>query len=141
VVAAHGRIDAVVAAAGWGVAGPVELTAVGEAKAQLETNFWGCVRVVQAALPPMRAQGGGRLVLISSIGGVLGIPFQAFSPLSSSGCWLPAARRGGSRWARQASASGSWPSGSCSSGFSKPAPKAAWASADAVAAGRQAHAG
>ena len=78
VVAAHGRIDAVVAAAGWGVAGPVELTAVGEAKAQLETNFWGCVRVVQAALPLMRAQGGGRLVLISSIGGVLGIPFQAF---------------------------------------------------------------
>jgi NAD(P)-dependent dehydrogenase (short-subunit alcohol dehydrogenase family) len=60
------------------VAGPVELTAVGEAKAQLETNFWGCVRVVQAALPLMRAQGGGRLVLISSIGGVLGIPFQAF---------------------------------------------------------------
>jgi NAD(P)-dependent dehydrogenase (short-subunit alcohol dehydrogenase family) len=78
VVSAHGRIDAVVAAAGWGVAGPVELTAVGEAKAQLETNFWGCVRVVQAALPLMRAQGGGRLVLISSIGGVLGIPFQAF---------------------------------------------------------------
>jgi NAD(P)-dependent dehydrogenase (short-subunit alcohol dehydrogenase family) len=35
VAAAHGRIDAVVAAAGWGVAGPVELTAVGEAKAQL----------------------------------------------------------------------------------------------------------
>jgi NAD(P)-dependent dehydrogenase (short-subunit alcohol dehydrogenase family) len=78
VVAAHGRIDAVVAAAGWGVAGPVELTAIGEAKAQLETNFWGCVRVVQAALPLMRAQGSGRLVLISSIGGVLGIPFQAF---------------------------------------------------------------
>src|SRR5712691_11242958 len=36
IIAAHGRIDAIVAAAGWGVAGPVELTAVGEAKAQLE---------------------------------------------------------------------------------------------------------
>jgi NAD(P)-dependent dehydrogenase (short-subunit alcohol dehydrogenase family) len=78
VLAAHGRIDAVVTAAGWGVAGPVELTSVGEAKAQLETNFWGCVRVVQAALPVMRAQGAGRIALISSIGGVLGIPFQAF---------------------------------------------------------------
>lgn len=78
IIAAHGRIDAIVAAAGWGVAGPVELTAVGEAKAQLETNFWGCVRVVQAALPTLRARGGGRIVLISSIGGVLGIPFQAF---------------------------------------------------------------
>jgi NAD(P)-dependent dehydrogenase (short-subunit alcohol dehydrogenase family) len=78
IIAAHGRIDAVVTAAGWGVAGPVELTSVSEGKAQLETNFWGCVRVVQAALPAMRAQGGGRIVLISSIGGVLGIPFQAF---------------------------------------------------------------
>jgi NAD(P)-dependent dehydrogenase (short-subunit alcohol dehydrogenase family) len=74
----HGRIDAVVASAGWGVAGAVEHTSIEEAKAQLETNFWGAVRVVQAVLPAMRAQGGGRIVLISSIGGVLGIPFQAF---------------------------------------------------------------
>jgi NAD(P)-dependent dehydrogenase (short-subunit alcohol dehydrogenase family) len=46
---------------------------IGEAKAQLETDFWGCVRV----LPAMRAQGGGHIVLMSSIGGVIGIPFQA----------------------------------------------------------------
>ena len=78
VLDAHGRIDALVAAAGWGVAGPVEHTSVAEARAQLETNFWGCVRAVQAVLPPMRAQGGGRVVLISSIGGAIGIPFQAF---------------------------------------------------------------
>jgi NAD(P)-dependent dehydrogenase (short-subunit alcohol dehydrogenase family) len=78
VLDAHGRIDALVAAAGWGVAGPVEHTTVGEARAQLETNFWGCVRLVQAVLPVMRAQRGGRVVLISSIGGVIGIPFQAF---------------------------------------------------------------
>ena len=78
VMLTHGRIDAVVAAAGWGVAGAVEHTTVEEAKAQFETNFWGCVRLVQAVLPPMRAQRSGRIVLISSIGGVLGIPFQAF---------------------------------------------------------------
>jgi NAD(P)-dependent dehydrogenase (short-subunit alcohol dehydrogenase family) len=78
VLDAHGRVDALVAAAGWGVAGPVEHTTVGEARAQLETNFWGCVRVVQAVLPVMRAQRGGRVVLISSIGGAIGIPFQAF---------------------------------------------------------------
>jgi NAD(P)-dependent dehydrogenase (short-subunit alcohol dehydrogenase family) len=74
----HGRIDAVVTSAGWGIAGAVEHTAIDEAKAQFETNFWGTVRVVQAALPAMRNQGSGRLVLISSIGGALGIPFQAF---------------------------------------------------------------
>ena len=78
VITAHGRIDAVVAAAAGAWRDLVQLTAIGEAKAQLETNFWGCVRVVQAVLPVMRAQGGGRIVLISSIGGVLGIPFQAF---------------------------------------------------------------
>ena len=78
VLEAAGRIDAVVAAAGWGLAGPAELSSVQEAKAQFETNFWGCVRVVQQVLPAMRAQRAGRIVLISSIGGVIGIPFQAF---------------------------------------------------------------
>jgi NAD(P)-dependent dehydrogenase (short-subunit alcohol dehydrogenase family) len=74
----HGRVDALVAAAGWGLAGPVELTSVAEAKAQLETNFWGAVRVVQAVLPTMRSQARGRIVLMSSIGGVVALPFQAF---------------------------------------------------------------
>jgi NAD(P)-dependent dehydrogenase (short-subunit alcohol dehydrogenase family) len=78
VVVEHGRIDALVASAGWGLAGAVEQTPVAEAKAQLETNFWGAVRVVQAVLPTMRRQGSGRIVLISSIGGVIGLPFQAF---------------------------------------------------------------
>jgi NAD(P)-dependent dehydrogenase (short-subunit alcohol dehydrogenase family) len=78
IVAEHSRVDAVVACAGWGLAGPVELTPIAEAKDQLETNFWGSVRVVQEALPTMRRQGGGRVVLISSIGGMIGIPFQAF---------------------------------------------------------------
>ena len=78
ILAEHGRIDAVVTAAGWGIAGAVEHTTVAEAKAQVETNFWGAVRTVQAVLGPMREQGGGRIVLLSSIGGVLGIPFQAF---------------------------------------------------------------
>jgi NAD(P)-dependent dehydrogenase (short-subunit alcohol dehydrogenase family) len=76
--ARHGRLDAVVLAAGWGLAGPVEMTTTADAKAQLETNFWGVVRTAQAALPVMREQGGGRIVILSSIGGVIGIPFQAF---------------------------------------------------------------
>lgn len=74
----HGRLDAVVASAGWGLAGAVELTPIHDAKAQVETNFWGVVRVVQAALPTMREHKGGRLVLVSSIGGLIALPFQAF---------------------------------------------------------------
>jgi NAD(P)-dependent dehydrogenase (short-subunit alcohol dehydrogenase family) len=78
VIREHGRLDAVVASAGWGLAGPVELTPIDEAKAQVETNFWGVVRVVQSALPAMRDQHAGRLVLVSSIGGLIALPFQAF---------------------------------------------------------------
>jgi NAD(P)-dependent dehydrogenase (short-subunit alcohol dehydrogenase family) len=78
VVTSHGRIDALIAAAGWGLAGPVEMTPVADAKAQFETNFFGVVRTVNAVLPTMREQGGGRIIIMSSIGGIIGIPFQAF---------------------------------------------------------------
>lgn len=78
VLRGHGRLDAVVACAGWGLAGSVEQTPIGQAKDQMETNYWGAVRIVQAALPVFRAQRSGRVVLVSSIGGILGIPFQAF---------------------------------------------------------------
>jgi NAD(P)-dependent dehydrogenase (short-subunit alcohol dehydrogenase family) len=78
VVAEKGRLNALVACAGWGLAGAVEQTPMAMAREQIETNFWGAVRVVQAALPIMRSQDGGRVVLVSSIGGIIGIPFQAF---------------------------------------------------------------
>jgi NADP-dependent 3-hydroxy acid dehydrogenase YdfG len=65
-------------ALGGGLAGAIGQPAIGEAKAQLETSFWGCVRVLQQVLQRMRAHGGGRIVLRSSIGGVIGIPFGAF---------------------------------------------------------------
>jgi NAD(P)-dependent dehydrogenase (short-subunit alcohol dehydrogenase family) len=74
----HGRIDAVVTAAGWGIAGPAEFTPIDDARAQFETNFWGCVRVVRAALPQMRTQRSGRIVLVSSISGLIGLPFHAY---------------------------------------------------------------
>ncbi len=73
-----GRLDAVVACAGWGLAGAAEHTPIDAAKDQMETNFWGAVRVVQHALPTMRRQRRGRIVLISSLGGIIGIPFQSF---------------------------------------------------------------
>ena len=74
----HGRLDAVVACAGWGLAGAAEQTPITDARDQMETNFWGAVRVVQQALPVMRRQQRGRIILISSIGGIIGIPFQSF---------------------------------------------------------------
>ena len=77
IVAEHGGIDAVVTCAGWGLAGPVETTPLGEAAAQIETNFFGTVRTVVAALPSLRER-QGRVVVLSSIGGLIGLPFQAY---------------------------------------------------------------
>jgi NAD(P)-dependent dehydrogenase (short-subunit alcohol dehydrogenase family) len=78
VLADHGHLEALVACAGWGLAGPVETTTMEEARAQVETNFWGCVRVATELLPAMRTHGAGRIVLLSSIGGLIAIPFQAY---------------------------------------------------------------
>lgn len=75
-VAQAGRLDAVVNNAGNALMGAVEDTAIDEAKAQLETNFFGVLRVCRAALPIMRRQGGGHIVNISSLAGVLGLPFS-----------------------------------------------------------------
>jgi NAD(P)-dependent dehydrogenase (short-subunit alcohol dehydrogenase family) len=74
----YGHLDALIASAGWGLAGAAENTSIDLAKAQLETNFWGTVRVVQCSLPAMRRQHSGRVVLISSLGGLIALPFQAF---------------------------------------------------------------
>jgi NAD(P)-dependent dehydrogenase (short-subunit alcohol dehydrogenase family) len=78
VVAEAGRIDVVFNNAGFGIAGPAEETSSEEAHAQLETNFFGVARICREVLPVMRRQGGGLIVNMSSIGGLIALPFQAF---------------------------------------------------------------
>jgi NADP-dependent 3-hydroxy acid dehydrogenase YdfG len=75
-VAKTGRIDAVVNNAGFAIMGAIEDTSIDEAKAQLETNFFGVLRVCRAVLPTMRNQGGGHIINISSLAGILGLPFS-----------------------------------------------------------------
>ncbi len=72
-----GRIDVLVNCAGFGIAGSLEDTTVEEAKAQFETNYFGVHRMCRAVLPVMRDQGGGRIITVSSIGGLIALPFQA----------------------------------------------------------------
>jgi NAD(P)-dependent dehydrogenase (short-subunit alcohol dehydrogenase family) len=78
VLEAEGRLDVVVNCAGFGIAGAVEDTSIAEAKAQFETNFFGVLRVCKAVLPAMRHQRSGLIINISSIAGVVSLPFQAF---------------------------------------------------------------
>ncbi len=71
-----GRLDAIVHCAGFGVGGAIEDTSDAEVRAIFDTNFFGALRVCRAALPAMRERGAGTLVLVSSIGGRMGLPFQ-----------------------------------------------------------------
>jgi NAD(P)-dependent dehydrogenase (short-subunit alcohol dehydrogenase family) len=76
VLAKAGRIDAVVNNAGFALMGAVEDTTIAEAKAQLETNFFGVLRVCRAVLPTLRKQGHGAIINISSLSGIQGLPFS-----------------------------------------------------------------
>ena len=71
-----GAPDALVQCAGMLVLGSCEETAIEEFRRVMETNYLGMVRMNREVLPLMRARGGGKIVLFSSINGLLGIPFQ-----------------------------------------------------------------
>lgn len=73
-VEVFGRLDVVVNNAGYGLFGMVEEVTEEQARAQMETNFFGALWVTQAVLPVLRAQGSGHLIQVSSIGGVAAFP-------------------------------------------------------------------
>ncbi|MEU4090936.1 SDR family NAD(P)-dependent oxidoreductase [Streptomyces sp. NPDC026673] len=75
VVVEFGALDAVVNNAGAGHVGTIELETVADVRATMEVNFFGVVEVVKAAMPHLRAS-GGRLVTVTSVGGVVGQPFN-----------------------------------------------------------------
>ncbi len=70
-----GTIDVLVNNAGYHLYGAAEETSMAELDEQMQTNFYGVVRMIQAVLPGMRAKGSGKIINIGSIGGFLGLPY------------------------------------------------------------------
>ena len=78
VMQSEGRIDTLIASAGVGLAGSVEDTSDEEALRQFDVNVLGCHRLIRSVLPAMRQRGAGKIILIGSIGGLIGLPFVPF---------------------------------------------------------------
>ena len=73
---AEGRIDVFINNAGMGIGGPLEFNSVEDARRQMDVNWLGMVRFLHFVVPVMRRQGGGKIICLSSIGGLMGLPFQ-----------------------------------------------------------------
>ena len=76
VLDAEGRIDVFINNAGMGIGGPLEFTSLEDAQRQMDVNWMGMVRFLHWVVPAMRGQGGGKIICFSSIGGLMGLPFQ-----------------------------------------------------------------
>ncbi|MDG4648934.1 SDR family oxidoreductase [Roseibacterium sp. SDUM158017] len=74
-ILAEGPVDILINNAGIMYIGVTEAYTVGQAAEQMDTNYFGAIRAMQAVLPAMRAAGSGLIVNTSSIAGRVSVPF------------------------------------------------------------------
>uniref|UniRef100_A0A8D2ASZ9 Estradiol 17-beta-dehydrogenase n=1 Tax=Sciurus vulgaris TaxID=55149 RepID=A0A8D2ASZ9_SCIVU len=73
----EGRVDVLVCNAGRGLLGPLEAHGLGAVGSVLDVNVVGTVRTLQAFLPDMKRRRSGRVLVTGSVGGLMGLPFNA----------------------------------------------------------------
>lgn len=77
VIEISGRLDVVINNAGVGITGPLEEIPMEEIRNNFETNFFGPIEVMKAALPQMRKQKTGLIINITSIAAYMGLPYRS----------------------------------------------------------------
>ncbi len=78
VIQKEGKIDVLINNAGMHTGGSIETTPIEYARMQMDTNVMGLVYMLREVLPVMRKQQSGTIINFSSIGGLMGLPFQGF---------------------------------------------------------------
>jgi len=76
IVKAEGSLDVLVCCAASFTMSPMEELPIDTLRDMMNVNFLGMARCVQKAMPVMRRQGGGHIILFSSLNGLFSIPFQ-----------------------------------------------------------------
>lgn len=72
------KLDVLINNAGFYLSGLAEETSITQGKQQLETNFWGTVKLTNLILPHFRKQRSGKIITLSSIMGLISLPGGAY---------------------------------------------------------------